>query len=229
MKSRRNFLKTAGAVAAGVASAGTLGAVACAPNNSADERVDGTASATSPSGTTASDRATPRVKGFDRPLLDALGDVVLPQSIGAESRRAAVTAFVAFVDEYEPVAEEMHGYGYADVRYLPSDPAPAWRAQLAGLDLLAKRSHGKSFAQLDAKVRESVLTAALRDARGDRLPAPLAASHVALALMAHWAATPDAWNLALGMKVSPSSCRTLADAVQAPTPIARASAGATRS
>ncbi|MEO7965124.1 MAG: gluconate 2-dehydrogenase subunit 3 family protein, partial [Gemmatimonadaceae bacterium] len=209
---RRSFLKFAGAVAA---TAAATGAVSCKP------AAGDTAAA---SATSHLSSGTPHVTGFDRATLDAVGDVVLPASLGAAARRAAVTAFVAWSDGYEPVAEEMHGYGYADVRYLPSDPAPAWRAQLEGLDLLAKKMQHKPFAQLDETARREVLTAALAYVPGGRLPSPLGASHVAVAILSHWAATPDAWNLALGVQVSPNACRRLDGVMSKPLPIAKVQA-----
>ncbi len=201
--SRRDFLKQAGVLAAGIAAS----AEACAPSQREGEsqRVSAT---------------SPRAVGIDRVQLDALAEVVLPASLGNNARNAAVTAFVAWVDAYDPVAEEMHGYGYADVRYLPPDPAPAWRAQLTGLDLLASRSKRKSFAQLDVSSREAIVVMALRGIRTDRLPAPLNAPHIALALLSHWASSPAAWNLALGVAVSPASCRPLGEALRKPLPIA---------
>lgn len=204
--SRRAFLKTAGVIAGGTV-VGT--SAACAP----DALGDGTPVARD--ATSAS-----RVKGFRREQLDAVADVVLPASLGERARRAAADAFVAFVDGYDPVAEEMHGYGYADVRYLPPDPAPAWRAQLDGLDILAQRTKGRSFAALDASARAGVLSAALRGERtGDRLPSPLMASHVAIALLAHWTSSPEAWNSALGVQVAPATCRPLGDASKRPLPV----------
>jgi hypothetical protein len=59
---------------------------------------------------------------------------------------------------------------------------------------------------------------------GDRLPAPLAAGHVALALLAHWASSPAAWDLAYGARITPATCRPLADAPRKPLPIAPAAA-----
>ncbi len=191
--SRRSFFKTAGAIASGVAAT----TVACAPNEA----------------------AASRTTGFDRTLLDPLAEVVLPQELGRDGRKAAVDAFVAWVDGYDPVAEEMHGYGYSDIRYLPADPAPAWRAQLQGLDTLAQRSRGAPFAKLDAAGRTAVLATALGSERGGRLPAPLDARHVAVALLAHWASTPGAWNLALGADVSPGACRPLDAATRKPLPV----------
>ena len=206
--SRRTFLKTATALAAGSATAGLVATTvgACAPTTNGETAVARTASA--------------RVTGFNRAQLDALGEVMLPASLGVSVRAAAVTAFVTWIDAYEPVAEEMHGYGYADVRYLPPDPAPAWRAQLDGLDVLARNFRGKAFVALDVKSRERIVATALRTSRSDRLPSPLAASHIALALLAHWASSPVAWNLALGVDVTPNSCRMLNDALRKPLPMA---------
>lgn len=196
---RRDFLKSASA----------LVAAACAPGTGAD------APAAATSGTPGARHAP-----FNTTLLASLGATVLPASLGADGQTAAVAAFVKWCDGYDPVAEEMHGYGYADIRYLPADPVPAWHAQLDGLDRLAQRVHKKAFATLDLAQRQALVGMVTRDVRGDRLPAPLDASHVAVALLAHWASQPDAWNRALGVSVSPNSCRPLADAIRKPLPVA---------
>jgi len=202
--SRRRFLQLAGATAA-AAVAGT--SVACnPPGDSAD--------------TAAGGEGASRPAGFHRPTLDALGEVALPESLGAEERRSAVTAFVAWVEGYAPVAEEMHGYGYADVRFLPSDPAPGWRAQLEGLDTLAQRMRGHPFSKLDATARREVLGAALAGVRVSRLPRPLGAPHVAVALLSHWTSSPRAWDLALGAQVGSGTCRSLDGVTNKPLPLA---------
>ncbi len=161
-----------------------------------------------------------RTTGFDRALLDAVAEIVLPSELGSKGRDVATGAFVAWADGYDPVAEEMHGYGYSDIRYLPPDPSPTWRSQLTALDLLAKKSRQKPFAQLEPSPRRELLDLALKGHGGDRLPAPLDATHIAIALLAHWASTPDAWDLAYGAKITPDSCRVLADATPRPLPIA---------
>lgn len=205
---RRQFLKTAGVLAVGTAA---VGSTACDVKEPAQM-----------------DESSARTLGFDRALLDALAATVLPASLGAAGVRAATERFVAWADGYDPVAEEMHGYGYADIRYLPADPAPAWRAQLDALDALSRKSQRVAFARGTAEQRAAVLEAALRSEDGDRLPSPLGARHIALALLAHWSASPDAWNLALGAQVSPGTCRRLEDARRAPLPLAPAGApGAT--
>ena len=137
LASRRTFLKVAGAVAASAAAA-TVGCARESPGDSPGSAATGSTAI-----------ANPNRSNLDRLTLDALGDVMLPTSLGVEGRSAAVGGFVAWLDGYDPVAEEMHGYGYADVRYLPPDPAPGWRAQLEGLNSLARKMKQKGFAQLD--------------------------------------------------------------------------------
>ncbi len=207
--SRRAFLKYAGLMAGAVATTSVSG---CEVVQLDSKRV--------PKGDAAVDARTPRNSGFDRGVLDALATVVLPASIGVDAQRTAADNFVAWIDGYDPVAEEMHGYGYADIRYLPADPAPNWRAQIEALDTLARKTRGSSFATLDADAMREVLSVALRRERlSERLPSPLSASHIAVALLAHWASAPDAWNLALGAKVSPETCRPLAQANRKPLPL----------
>lgn len=207
--SRRDFLRDAAILAAGSTAAAS---VAC------DRLPAGSDRAANDESGDSSGRA--RATGLTAASLDSLADAVLPESLGANGRRAATVAFAAWMDGYQPVAEEMHGYGYADVRYLPPDPAPAWRAQLDALDLLAQQTRGASFVSLPTAARRDIVTMALRRERGgDRLPAPLGASHVAIALLSHWASGPGAWNLALGVNVSPGACRPLGDAVRKPLPV----------
>lgn len=155
------------------------------------------------------DDANVRVQGFDRALLDAVAAAVLPESLGPEGIAAATDRFVAWSDGYDPVAEEMHGYGYSDIRYLPADPAPGWRAQLAALETLARRTHHTRFVQLSVAHRRDLIAATLRGESGERLPSPLGARHVVLALLGHWASSPDAWDRALGARVTPLTCRPL--------------------
>ncbi len=196
--SRRAFLKVAGALAAS-------SAAGCQFETRTPEA----------QAVAGGDRAT----GFDRSVLDALAEVVLPGELGSKGRDVATGAFIAWTDGYVPVAEEMHGYGYADIRYLPPDPSPTWRSQLEALDLLARKTQQKPFAQLGPPQRRALLDVALTGHGAERLPAPLDATHIAIALLAHWASSPDAWDLAYGVKITPESCRVLADANSRPLPI----------
>ena len=193
---RRTFLSQAAASMAAFSVAGDLGA-------------------RPPQGPAAAARA------LDVTLLAALGETVLPQSLGAAGRMRAVRAFREWIAGYVPVSEEMHGYGYAEIRYTVADPAPGWSAQLQGLDLLAKRQLGAGLAALGAAKRDAFVRAQLARVRGDRLPAdPLSAQHVAVALLAHWAASSDAIDLAYGVRIGKDNCRSLADSPRKPLPLA---------
>ena len=110
----------------------------------------------------------------------------------------------------------------ADAEYRASlelSTSEALHAQLTALDLLARKHGTEGFATLPVAQRQELLRAVLRDQRGDRLPAPLDANHIAIALLAHWSAGPDAWDTALGARVSPGICRTLGEATRKPLPV----------
>lgn len=204
---RRDFLKRA-AVAAAAASL-------LAPTSAPAE----------PAARGASSPPMRRRRG-DAGILDALlaaavGEAVLPETLGPAGMAAATAAFLAWVADYRPVTEEMHGYGDAEITYTPSDPAPGWNAQLAGLELLARQRHRRGFVALDLAGRRELLGTQLARVPGPRLPAnPLAAGHVAIALLAHWAASPAATDLAYEARIGKGACRTLAEVARRPLPIA---------
>lgn len=205
---RRDFLKQA-----------ALTAVSAAGVGASDARAQGTG--TPPQGRAAAPSQTP-ARALDPVLLRALGDAVLPEMLGADGRARVVSAFAAWLAGYVPVAEEMHGYGYAELTYTPSDPAPGWNAQLAGLDLLARRQHRRGLARLSVPLRRAVLSTQLGRSGGSVLPGdPLAASHVAIALLAFWARTSEAKDLAYEARIMAGNCRNLADTTRAPLPLAR--------
>jgi hypothetical protein len=201
-ESRRGFLVRATAIAASAVAAGSV--VGCDPPPVP------AAGAVASSGR--------RAAAWPRDVLDAVAEVVLPSAIGAEGRRAAVSKFVAWADGFEPVAQEMLGYGYAEVRYLPADPVPGWLAQLDALDRLAGK-RGKRFAELPVVERQSALDIAVGAPSRDTWPAPLSASHVAVALVSHWSSGPDAWDLALGRVLQRDQCRSLATTRDVPSPL----------
>ena len=165
--------------------------------------------------------ANPSSRALDAPLLSALGEAVLPESLGAAGRARAVAAFRAWIDAYVPVSEEMHGYGYAEITYTPADPAPGWNAQLHGMDLLARKQFGVGFASLKPEKRDALLRAQLANQRNGRLPAnPLTSPHVAIALIAHWAASSEATDLVYDARIGKDTCKTLADSPRKPLPLA---------
>ena len=55
-----------------------------------------------------------------------------------------------------------------------------------------------------------------------RLPAnPLSAPHIAVALLAHWAASSEATDLAYGARIVKGNCRLLSETSRAPLPLGR--------
>jgi len=163
--------------------------------------------------------AAPR--SLDAPLLAALGEALLPESLGAAGRAHAVRAFREWIAAYVPVSEEMHGYGYAEITYTVADPAPGWNAQLQGMDLLAKKQFGAGLASLRPDKRDTLVRAQLASVRNGRLPAnPLTAPHVAVALLAHWAASSEAVDFAYGVRIGRDNCKSLADSPHKPLPLA---------
>jgi hypothetical protein len=193
-ESRRGFLVRATAIAAGTAVLG--GTIGCdAPPV--------------PAGGSAGSTASRAGAAWPRELMDAIADVVLPSSIGVEQRRAAVSQFVKWADGFEPVAQEMLGYGYAEVRYLPADPVPGWISQLAAIETLAAK-RGSRFGALSPESRLSVINAAVGAPTRETFPAPLSAQHVVIALVSHWSSGAGAWDLALGRVVQREQCRSLA-------------------
>jgi hypothetical protein len=203
--SRRDFLRDLTARAAVTAVAAGAGGMAPRPV------VAGTLGAAPP----------PPARTLDATLLGAVGTAVLPESLGGAGQRRAVAAFSGWLAQYTPVAEAMHGYGDAEITYTPPDPAPGWQAQLAALELLARQSRGRGFAALSVAARREVLTVALRGHGGTRLPAsPLEATHVAVALLAHWAASTEATDLAHGARIMAGQCRLLSTTTRPPLPLA---------
>jgi len=153
-------------------------------------------------------------------VLSALGDAVLPSELGVDGVRRAVGEFQRWMDGYRPDAEATHGYGTGRIDRLPSDPRPAWRSQLQSLDTEARRS-GQSFVALPRERRQALVRTVLAGERGESLPSPLAAKHVALALLAHFYDSSAATDLCYDAQIGRQQCRPLAAQAQRPTPLAR--------
>lgn len=211
---RRDFIKRAALAAASASSVGATGALAQA---AAPAPARGQAGAR----TAGQEPARPSRRALDPALLGALGEAILPEMLGPPGRQRAIAAFSTWLARYVPVAEQMHGYGDAEITYTPSDPAPGWNAQLEGLDLLARRKHRRGFARLGVPLRREIVRTQLARVSAARLPSdPLAAPHVAVALLSHWAATSEATDLAYEARIMKENCRVLADTSRAPLPLA---------
>lgn len=150
--------------------------------------------------------------------LRALAEVVLPALPGERSRESAVAGFEAWLAACRPVAERDHGYGTGDITYTGADPAPGWAAQLEALDLEARLRFGTSFVDSEPDQRLSLVRAQLRRERGP-LPDPADAQHLAVGLLAWWAATTEATDLCHGASIGKETCRPLATAGEIPPPL----------
>ena len=158
---------------------------------------------------------------LDPALLAALAAAVLPESLGAAAHARTVRDFTAWIAAYTPVAEEMHGYGDAEITYTPADPAPNWSAQLEALDLYARQARRKGFAALPLPERRDVVRRQLSSIRGAALPSnPLTAPHVAIALLSFWATSPGAHDAAYGARCMRGDCRGLGNGTRQPLPLA---------
>lgn len=154
-------------------------------------------------------RARTAVQELDRDTLLALADVVLPAAAGAAGRVAAVAGLLRWIEGYRGGAEVLHGYGTADIRYLPPSPAPRWTAQTAELDRQAVGRGAASFRAAPADIRRALVAAALEGERGPAVPDPARAGHVALALLGFWADSPAGTDLAYRARIGRLGCRPL--------------------
>ncbi|MEZ4455792.1 MAG: hypothetical protein R2882_04445 [Gemmatimonadales bacterium] len=154
-------------------------------------------------------RARAAVQDLDRDTLLALAEVALPGAAGTAGRAAAVAGLLRWIDGYRGGAEVLHGYGTADIRYLPPSPAPRWTAQAAELDRQAVRRGAASFRAAPIDTRRALVTAALEGERGPAVPDPARAGHIALALIAFWADSPAGTDLAYRARIGRLGCRPI--------------------
>lgn len=147
--------------------------------------------------------------------LRAVADAVLPAELGADGRERAVAAFERWSDGLEPVAELAHPYLVPETRYSGPDPRPGWVAQLQGLEKECHARHGKLLTDLDTAGRRKLLARGVGQA-GPGLGAPASANHIAVALMAHFFASPAATDMCYGRTIAKQQCRGLDGAVAEP-------------
>ena len=151
-------------------------------------------------------------------LLSALAGAVLPAELVAAGVTRAAGDFQRWMDGYRPGAEANHGYGTGRIERLTADPRAQWRSQLAALEADARRAGSQAFASLPVERRKAIVRTALAGERGEALPSPLAARHVALALLAHFYDSPAANDLCYDAQIARQQCRPLA--VQGEQPVA---------
>ena len=157
-------------------------------------------------------------RALDATLLRAVGDAVLPDSIGRDGREDAVGAFELWLSGFEPVAELRHPYGGWEIPYGPPDPEPGWSAQLEALDLLAEARWGSPFAGLSVDRQREILGEQMGPPTAG-FPAPGRARHIAIALMAHYFTSADAVDRCYGVRITKLECRSIDDVGERPEPL----------
>lgn len=154
----------------------------------------------------------------DRELIAAIGEVVLPSTLGADGRAKAVEAFAKWLDAYK--AGVPKSYGYGDLRYAVVPPSPSLRypSQLARLQKLAQ-AKGYPFRALAPADRKAVVETALLEAKVTKLPERPDGRHVASDLMSHFYSSSDGNDFLFKASIRVSECRGLDASADRPAPI----------
>jgi hypothetical protein len=159
----------------------------------------------------------------DPATLDALAEVVLPPSLGRAGITKEAAAFRAWGAGYRPGAEVVHGYGTSRLRSLGPTPVTRWMTQLDDLDARAQALRQHNFRELSVTDRADVVRAALEGQRLDRMPSVAEASHVAVALIAHFYDSSEANDLCYEAKIGKATCRPLEASARKPLPMLKVS------
>jgi len=159
----------------------------------------------------------------DPATLDALAEAVLPSALGHAGILKEAKAFRDWGTGYRENAEVLHGYGTSRLRSLGPTPLTKWTAQLDDLDARAQSAHQRKFRELPVAERADIVRAVLQGQRTDRLPAIADASHVSLALLAHFYDGSDANDLCYEAKIGKATCRPLAAQARKPLPMLKVS------
>lgn len=160
----------------------------------------------------------------DDATLIALAEVVLPTAaLGKAGLAKATTAFRDWGASYREGAELVHGYGTSRLRTTGPTPLTRWTKQLDDLDTAAQSAHQKAFRALSASERTVLVRSALEGQRVDRMPSVADASHVSLALLAHFYESSDAADLCYLARIGKNQCRPLAASSKKPLPLLKVS------
>jgi hypothetical protein len=159
----------------------------------------------------------------DPATLDALGEAVLPPSLGRAAITAEVKAFREWGAGYREGAEVLHGYGTSRLRSLGPTPLTKWATQLDDLDARAQAAHQRTFRELPVNDRVDLVRAVLQGQRLDRMPGIADAGHVSLALLAHFYDSSAANDLCYDAKIGKATCRPLSESTRKPLPMLKVS------
>lgn len=168
---------------------------------------------------TSPELAPPQQSSLDATMVARVAEAVLPAELGDDGFKRVSRGFTRWLAEYRPGVELVHPYGSTNLRQTGESPATRWRAQLGALEREARARHRRGFSALTREQRRELVTAALTAGRATRLPEPLDADHVALALLAWYFASPDAIDLCYGKRIGRNQCRPLVNAAREPLPL----------
>ena len=155
--------------------------------------------------------------------LDALAEAVLPSALGRAGITKAAAAFREWGAGYREGAEVNHGYGTSRLRSLGPTPLTKWTAQLDDLDARAQSKHQRNFRDLPVADRVTLVRAVLEGQRVDRMPGIADASHVSLALLAHFYESSAATDLCYEAQIGKATCRPLVASSRKPLPMLKVS------
>ena len=153
--------------------------------------------------------------------LHAIGEVVLPASLGERGRRVAIEKFVGWVRNYKSGADRGHGYG-ASALTAPTGPSPAlqYPAQFAALDAQARPYGAATFAALTIDQRRAVVEVVLNTPQPvTRMPARPSGQNLIADLMGFYFNGAEAQNLAYNARIDRDSCRSLDGSDRPPPPL----------
>jgi hypothetical protein len=151
--------------------------------------------------------------------LAAVAEVVLPSSLTADERRAAVTAFFNWIAGYREGAEMGHGYGSTRLRNTGPLPATAYPAQLEALESAARARGATSLGALSPADRRVVIEDALTTpSRVTQLPDRPNGTHVVADFMGMFFNSSEGYNLAYRAAIDREDCRGLDGSESAPGP-----------
>lgn len=150
--------------------------------------------------------------------LRAIGEAVLPESLGVEARERVVTSFTVWLRDWKEGVDRDHGYGFTRIVRTGPSPASHYVAQIEALDAAA-RARGGTFAKVSLVDRRAILTDAFAQAKVDNLPGRPNGGHIATDLMAFFFGSTEANDLCYRAAIGKDTCRGLADSDQPPTPL----------
>jgi hypothetical protein len=157
---------------------------------------------------------------LDGAMVRSLAEVVLPAELGSDGFARVSRNFATWAAGYRAGVELVHPYGSSQLRVTGASPVSRWRSQLTALDGDARARHQRGFAALTREQRRDLITSVIESEKVTRLPDPLQANHVSVALLAWYFATPESADLCYNARIGRNQCRPLVNAPRQPLPLA---------